>query len=91
MLYEERDLDVLGEHFHAHMNAMTNEDLRSKSDIAAELAHRDVELEKCQRLIRQMKVDNHYLQDAVRDYIESVEKGSADHASSRLKFKKLLP
>lgn len=41
--YAERDVRALGHHYINHVAAMTNEGLHSKSDIAAELAHRDQE------------------------------------------------
>lgn len=44
--YAERDLMTLGEYYIRHVNAMTAEELRSKSDIAAELAHRDMLIDK---------------------------------------------
>lgn len=46
--YKERDiieLDLIGGHYARHVNAMTDEGLISKSDIAAELAARDAEIE----------------------------------------------
>lgn len=42
--YATRDPMALGEHYTAHVMAMTAEALHSKSDIAAELAWRDAEL-----------------------------------------------
>jgi hypothetical protein len=44
-LYAKRDLEELGGHYLKHLNAMTSEQLHSKSDIAAELAARDVVIE----------------------------------------------
>jgi len=47
--YAERDiiaLDELGNHYGNHAEAMTAEGLHSKSDIAAELAWRDAEIER---------------------------------------------
>lgn len=47
--YAERDpreLDKLGNYFSRHMLAMTAEDLHYKSDIAAELAWRDAEIDR---------------------------------------------
>jgi len=41
-LYEERDIDGQGQFYTDHVMAMTSEDLRSKSMIAAELAYRDI-------------------------------------------------
>jgi hypothetical protein len=42
--YERRDIEALGEDYMRHLSAMTAERLHEKSDIAAELAFRDVEL-----------------------------------------------
>lgn len=39
--YAERDTSDLEPHYSRHVNAMTEEDLRRKSEIAAELAYRD--------------------------------------------------
>lgn len=39
--YAERDARALGKFYTAHVSAMTRERLFTKSDIAAELAHRD--------------------------------------------------
>ena len=39
--YEPRILQDLGEHYTRHVEAMTKEELHSKSEIAAELAWRD--------------------------------------------------
>jgi hypothetical protein len=36
-----------------HVQALTAEALHSKSDIAAELAHRDILLDRCRRIIGQ--------------------------------------
>lgn len=47
-LYTERDimaLDEAGNYYCKHVSAMTSEKLHSKSDIAAELAQRDYEIE----------------------------------------------
>jgi len=44
--YEERDIKVQGETYVKHVSAMTGEDLHFKSDIAAELAHRDIEIKR---------------------------------------------
>jgi len=39
--YQQRDIEALGGHYQHHIAAMTKEGLYRKSDIAAELAHRD--------------------------------------------------
>jgi hypothetical protein len=46
LLYAERDHEELGELYTRHVSAMTVEGLHSKSDIAAELAWRDREIER---------------------------------------------
>lgn len=45
-LYAQRDTEAQGEHFMRHLDAMRREKLFLKSDIAAELAHRDVVIER---------------------------------------------
>lgn len=52
--YAERDimeLDELGGFYALHVHAMTAEGLHSKSDIAAELAHRDAEISRLKALL----------------------------------------
>lgn len=46
--YAERDIEAQGVHYSNHVCAMTGEKLHSKSDIAAELAHRDMQIELLQ-------------------------------------------
>lgn len=53
--YDERDLcelDLQGGYYSNHVNAMTNECLHSTSDIAAELAHRDVLIDDMRNSMR---------------------------------------
>jgi len=53
-LYAERDVedsDALYDSYMKHISAMTTEDLHSKSAIAAELAYRDVQIEKLKGLL----------------------------------------
>jgi ribA/ribD-fused uncharacterized protein len=47
-LYAERDVIEQMQHYVNHVEAMTAEGLHSKSDIAAELAHRDIVIERLQ-------------------------------------------
>lgn len=47
--YAERDILKQGSHYMRHIAAMTAEELHDKSDIAAELAHRDMEIERLTR------------------------------------------
>lgn len=55
-LYAERDAMALGQLYVDHVQAMTSEGLHEKSDIAAELAWRDLKLKQAQfenlRLLR---------------------------------------
>lgn len=46
MEYGNDDIESYGQHYFKHVSAMTVEALHSKSDIAAELAYRDCEIEK---------------------------------------------
>ena len=54
--YAERDARAQGQWFITHMSAMTVEKLHSKSEIASELAHRDIQIEALQQEIH----DLHY-------------------------------
>lgn len=49
--YAERDVIRQGQHYINHVEAMTAEGLHSKADIAAELAHRDIEIERLRKLV----------------------------------------
>lgn len=44
--YAERDIFKQGDYYTKHVSAMTGEALYSKSAIAAELAHRDIEIDR---------------------------------------------
>ena len=61
-LYAERDLMEQGQYYADHIMAMTSEKLHDKSDIAAELAHRDqqndilrMKIELLDEQVRQLK------------------------------------
>lgn len=54
-LYAERDIIELGEYYTKHISAMTNEGLHSKSDIAAELAFRDAEIDQLKKEIDRLQ------------------------------------
>ncbi len=54
-LYAERDVAEQGQYYFDHIMAMTGEDLHSKSDIAAELAHRDIEIADLKEEVQQLK------------------------------------
>lgn len=53
-LYARRDIESLGNLYIDHLDAMTGEGLHSKSDIAAELAHRDILLDAAHRALRSL-------------------------------------
>lgn len=50
-----RDVENLSDYYVAHISAMTTEDLRSKSDIAAELAYRDEQIDIMRSLLENIK------------------------------------
>lgn len=65
-LYEERDIIEQGEHYTKHISAMTCEGLNSKSAIAAELAHRDIETERLRARVAE-------LEEALKDVAPAIE------------------
>jgi len=54
-MYNSRDVEQQGEFYFNHISAMTGEQLHSKTDIAAELAHRDIEIAKLKQEIVQLR------------------------------------
>ena len=54
-LYAERDACAQGDHYMKHVSAMTGEKLHSKSDIAAELAHRDIIIERLTARVKELE------------------------------------
>lgn len=52
--YAERNLVEIAKHYTKHLQAMTREGLHAKSDIAAELAWRDAEIDRLRDWQRQM-------------------------------------
>ena len=52
-LYAERDIIGQGNHYSRHTSAMTGEGLHSKSAIAAELAHRDIQIDQLRQQLEQ--------------------------------------
>ena len=51
----ERDIDEQGDHYYRHVYQMTAEGLNSKSAIAAELAHRDIQIKQLQQENAELK------------------------------------
>ena len=68
-LYDTRDTIEQGNWFVAHMHHMTTENLRSKAEIAAELAHRDIQIEKLKAVANAAKA----LTNAQKPPFEGVE------------------
>jgi hypothetical protein len=54
MMYAERDLDMLGEYYTRHVEAMTAEGLHDKSAIAAELAWRDKRIDDMEQILKDL-------------------------------------
>ena len=81
--YAERDIIEQGEHYTNHVMALTAEGLHGKSEIAAELAHRD-------QRIAALEAENDELRDkleAAEALIEAYEDGSicADERSELIR------
>jgi hypothetical protein len=53
-LYTERDIIEQGDYYSRHTSAMTGESLDRKSDIAAELAHRDIQIDQLQARVAEL-------------------------------------
>jgi len=69
--YDERDafkLDIAGGYYGRHVQAMTREKLHSKSDIAAELGHRDMTIDE---LLKEL-IETHSALCFTPDYIGSL-------------------
>lgn len=66
--YAERDILKQGKHYVRHVAAMTAEGLCSKSDIAAELAHRDIEIDR----LRAVEMKAYLLVSGLFDTLKSI-------------------
>ena len=64
-LYAHRNAMEQGEHYTKHVMAMTAEDLHRKSDIAAELAHRDIEISRLREELSLSKEQTEYALEAM--------------------------
>ena len=53
--YAERDIIEQGDYYSRHTSAMTVEGLHSKSDIAAELAHRDIQIDALRARVAELE------------------------------------
>ena len=74
--YARRDiiaLDRAGNYYCRHVGAMTSENLHSKSDIAAELAHRDALIDDLREQVRKLESDRTELATALQTRFSRVE------------------
>jgi AAA+ superfamily predicted ATPase len=67
-IYGQRDHEAQGTYYLKHIDAMTRENLYSKSAIAGELAHRDIEIDVLTNALWKACGDN---EELVNDYIAS--------------------
>lgn len=86
--YGERDLmalDMAGGYYCRHVSAMTSEELHSKSDIAAELGWRDMQITELQRKVESLAVENNALISFIKDecwIIDDIEDSCIDAAKT---------
>lgn len=59
--YADRDIMSQGKFYTKHVSAMTGEKLHSKSAIAAELAHRDMEIARLRKEVERLKNTGYWL------------------------------
>lgn len=74
--YAERDTTALDEHggyYFRHVSAMTGERLHSKSDIAAELGHRDMMIDRLTRVLIERDQTIQQLEGRLREKGEPLE------------------
>lgn len=83
-LYAERDIIEQGDYYFRHASAMTGEGLHSKSDIAAELAHRDIQIDRLREQLEQAEAVEEFAA-----YLDSagnvVERNRAEDYAQRLR------
>lgn len=83
--YAQRDLKALGQHYANHVSAMTGEGLELKSDVAAELAHRDVEIERRDARITELETQVDMLLAAAEDNPEAARIRELEDANNALR------
>jgi hypothetical protein len=80
-LYAQRDpeeLDKAGAFYAAHIMAMTEEDLYSKSDIAAELAYRDAITDQLKRAVAVAVLELRQHPSNIRMILQDLEQATKD-------------
>ena len=68
--YAKRDLIQLADHYIMHLVALSEEQLNSKSDIAAELAFRDQRIEQLTKALKQLRSELSSLQSSVQHKVK---------------------
>lgn len=79
--YAERDIIEQGTYYSRHTSAMTGEGLHSKSNIAAELAHRDIQIDQLRKQVEtEAEVASLYRdeRDQLRQQLEQAESRVAE-------------
>ena len=72
--YAQRDPIKLGEYYLRHIMALTEEKLHSKADIASEMAHRDMEIDRLVGIITQAH-DRLLRGDSDKELLDLLETG----------------
>lgn len=91
--YASRDIRALGKHYTTHVEAMTAEGLHAKSAIAAELAHRDAEIERqaAAELEGTAGFDIDSLNGLLREMLDAMERYEMDtHDTPPFEHRKLM-
>ena len=78
MEYAKRDIIAQGNHYLRHIMAMTQEGLHDKSDIAAELAHRDERIAALERDLAAAQAENKELRFCLSRAIEMTDEAWSD-------------
>ena len=73
-LYDDRDILGQGEFYLRHASAMTREGLRSKADIAAELAHRDMIIDEMRDAIDAVRTEGVRLRQELDGVLKMIGK-----------------
>tara|TARA_R110002020_G_C15680138_1_gene718767 strand:- start:130 stop:480 length:351 start_codon:yes stop_codon:yes gene_type:complete len=92
-LYADRDimeLDVEGNHYCNHVMAMTSEKLHCKSDIAAELGHRDSVIKELTAQLDAMKAEQEKLLADMGGKLKSLRYSCDNEVCSSIRYEQKL-
>ena len=84
--YADRDIIAQGEVYTKHVSAMTTEGLHDKSDIAAELAHRDIAIESLEAELEQLRVPLRGYPDLIKRWEDRAFEAEAERDRYREAF-----